>query len=64
MSIPLKALRWYKLIDSYSTDPGKHPQAGKLIGTSIDETVIELKDGVRLHFPRVGYIVRDQKTKW
>lgn len=51
-------------VEQFDTEPGVYPQAGKLVGTSIEETVIELKDGVRLHFPRVGYIVRDQATKW
>ncbi|CAK3918861.1 glutathione s-transferase like [Lecanosticta acicola] len=51
-------------VESFDTDPGAHPQAGKLFATSDEETVIELKDGVRLHFPRIGYVVRDQATKW
>ncbi|KAK5117167.1 hypothetical protein LTR85_008935 [Meristemomyces frigidus] len=48
-------------IESFDAAPGAHPQAGKLLGTSIDEVVIEVgNDGVRLHFPRIGYIVRAQ----
>jgi len=44
-----------------SSVPGAHPQAGKLIATSPDEVVLEVgNDGVRLHFPRIGYIVRAQ----
>lgn len=43
-----------------STTPGSHPQAGKLVATSIDEFVVEVNDGLRLHFPRIGYIVRAQ----
>lgn len=43
-----------------SSTPGSHPQNGKLVGTSIDEVVIEVNDGIRLHFPRIGYIVRAQ----
>lgn len=44
-----------------SSEPGSHPQKGKLVGTNADELVVEVgKDGVRLHFPRIGYIVRAQ----
>jgi hypothetical protein len=43
-----------------SSEPGSHPQAGKLVGTSIDEVVIEVNDGIHLHFPKIGYIVRAQ----
>ena len=36
-------------------------QVGKLVGTSPSEVVLEVgSDGVRLHFPRIGYIVRAQ----
>lgn len=46
--------------DDDSAKPGSHPQFGKLVGTGIDESVIELKEnGVRLHFPRIGYLVRN-----
>ncbi|KAK5137132.1 hypothetical protein LTR08_000637 [Meristemomyces frigidus] len=46
-------------IESFDAAPGAHPQAGKLVGTTADEVVIEVgNDGVRLHFPRIGYIVR------
>ena len=41
-----------------SSAPGSHPQEGKLIGTSINELVLELDHGIRLHFPREGYIVK------
>ncbi|KJX99270.1 glutathione s-transferase like protein [Zymoseptoria brevis] len=47
-------------IESFDSTPGAHPQAGKLVGTSIDEVVIEVTDGIRLHFPKIGYIVRAQ----
>lgn len=49
-----------KIMSSYrdSSAPGSHPQYGKLVGTSIDEVVIETDSGVRVHFPKIGYIVR------
>ena len=43
-----------------SSKPGSHPQAGKLIATGPDEVVLELENKIRLHFPKVGYIVRKQ----
>ncbi|EME41146.1 hypothetical protein DOTSEDRAFT_46216 [Dothistroma septosporum NZE10] len=46
-------------VESFDTKPGAYPQAGKLVGLNDEEIVVEVKDGVRLHFPRVGYIVRD-----
>lgn len=42
-----------------SATPGKHPQAGKLVGTSKEEIVLALESGVRLHFPREGYVLRE-----
>ncbi|KAF2167960.1 hypothetical protein M409DRAFT_65989 [Zasmidium cellare ATCC 36951] len=47
-------------VESFDSTPGSFPQAGKLVGTTIDEVVIEIKDGIRLHFPKIGYIVRRQ----
>lgn len=41
-----------------SADGAKHPQKGKLIGLSRNETVLQLDNGVRVHFPRVGYVIR------
>ena len=43
-----------------STTPGKHPQLGKLVAADENEVVLEIKDGLHLHFPRIGYIVRAQ----
>lgn len=42
----------------YSEAPGSHPQVGKLLGTSSNEVVIELENGIRVHFPREGYLVK------
>lgn len=45
-------------IEPSDAKPGTHPQFGKLIGLNNTKTVIELKNGLRLHFPKVGYFVR------
>lgn len=41
----------------YSTTSGTFPQKGKLVGLNKDEVVLELDNGIRLHFPRTGYRV-------
>lgn len=45
-------------VESTDSTPGSHPQVGKLVGSSRTETVIQLENGLRLHFPRLGYVVR------
>ncbi|OJD29548.1 glutathione s-transferase [Diplodia corticola] len=45
-------------VESADAAPGCHPQVGRLAGLTRDETVVELENGIRLHFPRAGYIVR------
>jgi hypothetical protein len=45
-------------VEPSDAKPGTHPQFGKLIGLNKTKTVIELKNGLRLHFPKVGYFVR------
>lgn len=45
-------------VESFDSTPGSYPQNGKLVGTSINEFVLELDNGVRLHYPRIGYLVR------
>lgn len=42
-----------------SAKPGVHFQAGKLVGASKHEVVLGLESGIRVHFPRNGYIVRE-----
>ena len=42
----------------FSSAPGSHPQAGKLVGTTTKEVVLGLDNGIRLHFPREGYTVK------
>ena len=38
--------------------PEDHPQKGKLDGLSNREIVIQLENGLRVHFPRIGIYVR------
>ena len=38
--------------------PHENPQLGALVGSSVEELVLELENGVRLHYPRLGYLVR------
>ena len=40
-----------------SSKPGNRNQLGKLIGLGRREIVIELTNGIRMHFPRIGYVV-------
>ena len=45
-------------IESTDAAPGSESQEGLLVGLSKTETVIELENGLRLHFPRRGFFVR------
>jgi hypothetical protein len=56
-TLDVKAGNWIA-IEASDAKPGTHPQFGKLIGLNKTKTVIELKNGLRLHFPKVGYFVR------
>lgn len=38
-------------------EPGNMMQHGKLVGLSRREIVVELQNGLRIHFPRIGYSV-------
>ncbi|KAF9700844.1 hypothetical protein EKO04_001068 [Ascochyta lentis] len=49
-------------VENSDTEPGAHPQKGKLVGLDDREIVVELKNDVRLHFPRVGYVVKETKV--
>lgn len=44
-------------VEPTDADPGAHPQEGKLVGLNTKKVVIELENGLRIHFPRVGYVV-------
>jgi hypothetical protein len=54
---PLKAGDWVS-IEPMDAKPGTYPQLGKLIGVNTMKTVIQLDNGLRLHFPKVGYNVK------
>lgn len=61
-TLKLQAGDWVS-IEASDAKPGTHPQFGKLVGLSKTKTVIELKNGLRLHFPKVGYFVRKAEGK-
>ena len=48
-------------------DYAADPVAGRLVGLSLDETVIERVDEragkVHVHFPRIGYQIKVEKTQ-
>ncbi|SMQ47363.1 unnamed protein product [Zymoseptoria tritici ST99CH_3D7] len=44
-------------VEPTDADPGQHPQHGKLLGLNMNKVVIELENGLRMHFPRIGYVV-------
>ncbi|KAM0722734.1 hypothetical protein Q7P37_002175 [Cladosporium fusiforme] len=55
-ALGLKTGEWVA-IEASDAKPGTYPQHGKLVGLNKMKTVIELKNGLRLHFPKVGYFV-------
>lgn len=38
---------------------GLFPQTGLLRGTTEHEVILGLDSGVQLHFPKIGYVVRE-----
>jgi hypothetical protein len=49
------------LVDVVTTDdtnPGNRAQRGKLVGLSKKEIVVELENGLRVHFSRIGYAIK------
>ncbi len=40
-----------------SAKPGSNSQTRKQIGLRRREIVIELTNGIQMHFPRIGYVV-------
>jgi hypothetical protein len=44
-------------VEPTDAEPGAHPQHGKLLGLNHNKVVIELENGLRMHFPRIGYII-------
>lgn len=55
-ALGLKMGEWIS-VEASDAKPGTYPQHGKLVGLNKMKTVIELKNGLRLHFPKVGYFV-------
>lgn len=49
-------------VENSDTEAGAHPQKGKLVGVNNKEAVVELKNGIRVHFPRIGYVVKEAKV--
>jgi glutathione S-transferase len=49
-------------VENSDTEAGAHPQKGTLVGLNNKETVVELRNGIRLHFPRIGYVVKEAKA--
>ena len=45
-------------IEASDAAPGTYPQKGRLVGLNVREAVIELDNGLRLHFPRQGYVLK------
>ncbi|KAF2085767.1 hypothetical protein K490DRAFT_67363 [Saccharata proteae CBS 121410] len=45
-------------VESTDSKPGSHPQHGELVGLDGVEVVVRTVKGVRLHFPRRGYVVK------
>jgi hypothetical protein len=45
-------------IEPMDAKPGTYPQHGKLVGLNRMKTVVQLDNGLRLHFPKVGYNVK------
>jgi len=37
---------------------GSHPQYGKLVSLRVDTVTVELKNTLRVHFPRRGVLVK------
>ncbi|KAK3680049.1 hypothetical protein LTR78_000426 [Recurvomyces mirabilis] len=48
-------------IEMTDATPGYCPQNGKLVGLSKSRIVVQVKNGLRVHFPRIGYVVNSQK---
>jgi hypothetical protein len=53
----LRAGDWIS-IEPMDAKPGTYPQLGRLVGLNRMKTVIQLDNGLRLHFPKVGYNIK------
>lgn len=45
-------------IEATDAKPGTYPQYGKLVGLNKNKFVIELENGLRMHFPKVGSFIK------
>jgi sRNA-binding protein len=45
-------------VEAGDAKPGNHPQHGKLVGLNKVKFVVELENGLRVHFPKVGYFIK------
>ncbi|KAI4592205.1 hypothetical protein KJ359_011444 [Pestalotiopsis sp. 9143b] len=50
------------VVETVDSVPGSHPQFGNLLGSTRHEVVIEIENGLRLHFPKRGYIIRSEEA--
>ncbi|ETS83871.1 hypothetical protein PFICI_05747 [Pestalotiopsis fici W106-1] len=50
------------VVETVDSVPGSHPQYGTLIGSARHKVVIEIENGLRLHFPKRGYIIRSEES--
>ena len=48
-------------VEAADAKPGTYPQYGKLVGLNKVRFVIELENGLRMHFPKVGYFVKKEE---
>ena len=48
------------VVTTDDTNPGNRKQHGTLIGLNREEIVIELENGLRIHFPRIGYAIKKE----
>lgn len=53
----LKAEQDVQVGTTDDAEPGNMMQYGKLVGLGRKEIVVELENGLRVHFPRIGYSV-------
>lgn len=45
-------------VEPMDAKPGTYPQKGEVVGLNKIKIVIQLANGLRLHFPKVGYRIK------
>lgn len=50
-------------VEAADAKPRTYPQHGKLVGLNKVKIVIELENGLRMHFPKVGYFIKKSEGK-